>query len=464
MSTAIIMAVLHGAAGSFAQTAQDPPGQAAPVRVYLVPRTVPVTLAEGERPVFAARPPDQVIVWNEAALEAIKKDRTPPPLAARNLAMVHVAVYDAVNAVQPLCRPYGIVVRPPRETSAEAAAAIAAHRVLVDLYPKQAARFQTLLHQAFAGIPEGRSKAEGVALGQFMAEKVLAWRRHDRADRKVRYVPPTGPGLWQPTPPAYAPALLPQWPRVTCFAMRDGRQFRPPLPPALTSAAYTASYREVKALGSKSSTTRTRDQTEIARFWADGDGTVTPPGHWNRIAQTVARSQGNSLAANARLFALLNIALADAGILCWDCKFHFEFWRPIHAIRRAETTGNPDTEADPDWRPLLTTPPFPSYTSGHSTFSAAGAAVLARFYGTDRVSFSSTSESLPGVRRSFTSFWAAAAEAGQSRIYGGIHWQFDNALGLASGRALGEYVCRHFLVPRAPVAVVGRAACPPDSR
>src|SRR5262249_25680005 len=160
-----------------------------------------VRVAEGERPVFPARPPDQVIVWNEAALEAIKKDRTPPPLAARNLAMVHVAVYDAVNSIQPLCRPYGIVVRPPRGTSAEAAAAIAAHRVLVDLYPKQAAHFQSLLHQAFAGIPEGRAKAEGVALGQFVAEKVLAWRRRDRADRKVRYVPPTGPGLWQPTPP-----------------------------------------------------------------------------------------------------------------------------------------------------------------------------------------------------------------------------------------------------------------------
>jgi membrane-associated phospholipid phosphatase len=463
MYSAILLAVLHSAA-SPAQAAQEPIGRPDPFRVYLVPRLIPLANSPRDHIVLPACKPDQVVFWNEALLRAIKADRTPPPLAARNMAMVHVAIYDAVNAVQPLCRPYGIKVRPPRQTSAEAAAAIAAHRVLVDLYPKQAARFHALLHLSFASIPDGRSKAEGVALGQFLAEKVLAWRERDRSGRKVRYTPPTGPGMWQPTPPQYAAALLPQWPRVDCFAMRHGRQFRPPDPPALTSAAYTAGFHELQALGSKHSRARTPEQTEIAWFWADGDGTVTPPGHWNRIAQTVAQAHCLSLAENARLFALLNIALADAGILSWDCKYHYHFWRPIHGIRRADMTGNPDTEADPDWTPLITTPPFPSYTSGHSTFSAAAAAVLRMYFGTDRIRFTSTSETLPSVTRSFASFSAAAAEAGQSRIYGGIHWQFDNLEGLASGRALGEYVCRHFLVAFRPPAVAENGVHPSRAR
>jgi len=464
MYGAILLATLHGAA-SPAQAAWQPLVDGNPARVYLSPRLIPFADTRVEKALLPACKLDQVLLWNEALLRAIKADRTPPPLAARNMAMVHVAMYDAVNAVQPMCRPFGIKIRPPRGTSAEAAAAIAAHRVLVELYPKQAKRFHTLLHQCFVDMPDGRSKAEGVALGQFVAEKVLAWRERDGHGRKVRYVPPTGPGLWQPTPPQYAAALLPQWPRLTCFAMRNGNQFRPPPPPALTSVAYTESFHEVKALGSKYSRTRTPDQTEIAWFWADGDGTATPPGHWNRIAQTVALAHGNSLAENARLFALLNIALADAGILSWDCKYHYHFWRPIHAIRRADTTENPDTEADPDWTPLIATPPFPSYTSGHSTFSAAGAAVLKMYFGTDRIRFTSASESLPNVRRSFASFSAAAAEAGQSRIYGGIHWQFDNIEGLVSGRALGEYVCRHFLVPlRPPALVEGRTLVPTSSR
>jgi membrane-associated phospholipid phosphatase len=230
--------------------------------------------------------------------------------------------------------------------------------------------------------------------------------------------------------------------------MRSGEQFRPPPPPALSSAGYVTSFQEVKALGAAASTTRTPEQTQIALFWADGDGTVTPPGHWNRIAQAVAVARGNSLAGNARLFALLNIALADAAVVAWDCKYKYDLWRPVTAIRCADLTGNPDTAVDPDWTPLIKTPPFPSYTSGHSTFSSAAAAVLANFFGTDALPFATTSEDLPGVTRSFGRFSAAAEEAGMSRIYGGIHWSFDNSAGLTSGRDLGDYVSRHFLLPR----------------
>src|SRR5262249_39189316 len=159
-------------------------------------------------------------------------------------------------------------------------------------------------------------------------------------------------------------------------------------------------------------------------------------------------SQGLTMEENARLFALLNLTMADAGILCWDCKFHFNFWRPVHAIRQADVDGNADTVADPNWTPLLTTPPFPAYTSGHSTFSSAGPAALACFFQTDRVRFTTTSDGLAGVTRTFDSFWAAAEEAGMSRIYGGIHWDFDNQEGLRTGRALAEYICKTYLLPR----------------
>ena len=222
-------------------------------------------------------------------------------------------------------------------------------------------------------------------------------------------------------------------------------EFTPKDPPRLTDAEYTTAFHEVKELGAANSKTRTRDQTEIARFWADGAGTCTPPGHWNQIAQTVARKKHTNLVENARLFALLNIALADAGILCWDCKYKLGFWRPVTGIHHADQDGNPNTQADAAWKPLLDTPPFPSYTSGHSTFSGAAAAVLADVFG-DNISFQTTSDGLPGVTRSFKSFWAAAEEAGQSRIYGGIHWQFDNTEGLALGKTLARLVCRDYLV------------------
>jgi hypothetical protein len=191
----------------------------------------------------------------------------------------------------------------------------------------------------------------------------------------------------------------------------------------------------VRDLGGGESRVRTHDQTVVAFFWADGDGTVTPPGHWNRVAQSVARGRGNTLAENARLFALLNVAMADAGVVCWACKYHFDVWRPVTAVR----------EQDPDWSPLLPTPPFPAYTSGHSSFSGAAAAALAAFCGTDAVRFSSTSDGLPGVVRTYRGFWEAAEEAGMSRIYGGIHWSFDNDAGLKCGREVGEHVAaRHF--------------------
>jgi hypothetical protein len=395
-------------------------------------------------------PGDVVLQWNEVVLQAIRAKRTPAPQAARYLAMVHAAMYDAVNAVENTHTSYHFSKRAGPGTSPDAAAIIAAHRMLVELYPDQVERFDEALDEAMAAIPESPGRAAGVELGQQVAEKLLAWRNRDGARQRSTYAAKLGPGIWQPTPPGYRAALLPHWSRVTCFAMRSGSQFRPADPPALNSEEYTTAFQEVKSLGGRTSTTRTAEQTEIARFWELGEGTVTPPGQWNRIAQTLSRTHGLTLGENARLFALLNLALADAGIVAWDCKYQFNYWRPIQAIREADTTINPETQPDPTWTSLLPTPPFPSYTSGHSTFSSAGAAVLAKYFGTDEVAFRTRSDSLPGVTRSFTSFSTAAAEAGQSRIYGGIHYQFDNVEGLTSGRAVGEYVYRNFLLPLMP--------------
>jgi hypothetical protein len=385
---------------------------------------------------------DMVLLWNEAALAAIKEDHTPPPVAARNLAVLHAAIYDAVNAIDRTHTVFHVNAVAPPGASVEAAAAGAAHRVLNQLYPKQAKRFDAALTDSLAGVPDGPALNGGLALGDSVAAKMLAWRAGDGEGRKGPFVSESAPGLWEPTPPEFKPPLLPHWSEVAPFAATHLSDFDPPLPPALTSKEYTADFNEVKLLGRADSAKRTPDQTVVAWFWEDGAGAVTPPGHWNRIAQSVARSKGTSLVENARLFAVLNFALSDAGVCCWECKFKHRLWRPVTAIRGAADDDNPDTDADPDWHPLLTTPPFPSYVSGHSSFSGAGAAVLADFFG-DEMKVTATSEAFPGMTRTFLSFSAAAAEAGRSRIYGGIHYECDNREGLAMGRAVGRYCSRN---------------------
>ncbi len=386
----------------------------------------------------SAKGTDLVLDWNATLLNAVATDKTAPPLAARNMAMVHGAIY-AANYVIDQIDTVGL-----EGVSRKAALAAAAHRVLFNLYPTQTATFDTQLVSSLAKVPDGQSENVGLALGQFVAYQVLAWRSMDGLNNVVSYTPGTEPGDWQPTPPDFLPALLPQWRDGMPFVITSGSQFRPAGPPALDSAEYAAEFNQVKALGRLNSTTRTAEQTEIAQFWADGAGTFTPPGHWNLIAERVALAQQNTLSENARLFALLNIAEADAGIVAWDAKYEYNFWRPVTAIRRADTDGNLGTVANPTWTPLLGTPPFPEYTSGHSTFSGAADAVLTSFFGD--LSFTSTSVGLPGVVRAFDSFTEAADEAGISRIYGGIHFQSANEDGLASGRALGNYVIKNFTV------------------
>ena len=388
---------------------------------------------------------DVVTDWNAAALNAIRANRTTPPQASRALAILHVAIYDAVNGIFRTHETYLVESAVPASASIEAAASAAAHHVLVTLFPATSSRFDDLLTQILAAVPDGPRKRTGIEWGESVARQILAVRANDNADAVVAAPPGDGPGFWEPTPPAFAPYLLPQWAFVAPFAMPTSSFMRPLGPPALASSRWAADYNEVKSLGAAAGSSRTPEQSQIALFWADGAGTETPPGHWNRIAQSVAASRGTTLADNARLFALLNIAMADAAICAWDAKYSFDFWRPVTAIRNGDADGNAATDADPSWSPFIVTPPFPEYVSGHSTFSGAASKVLAMFYGTDRVAFTVGSDGAPGVMRAFTSFAAAANEAALSRLYGGIHFRSANEDGLAAGTAIGELTVTGFL-------------------
>ena len=402
---------------------------------------------------------DTVVDWNATLLEVIRVDRTTPLVAARALAMVHLAMYDAVNAIDRGYESYAVDVRAARGTSPEAAAAQAAFRVATALFPGQTPRFEAALEETLATVRPGRARAAGLRLGDRVGGAILALRSDDGSSATVAYTPGTDPGDWVPTPPAFANALLPHWAGVRPFGIASGSQFRPPAPPALAGAQYAAEFNEVKAIGSATSPTRTPDETAIALFWADGAGTFTPPGHWNQIAEDILVRKRTDLATSARLLALLNVAEADAVIVYWDAKFAYDRWRPVTAIRRADTDGNAATEADPSWTPLIVTPPFPTYTSGHSTFSGASSEILAAFFGDDYAFETLGEPSLGLPPRRFPSFAAAAEEAGMSRLYAGIHFASDNIQGLTDGRAVADYVLEH-VARRRPRAGLDNAGGP----
>jgi hypothetical protein len=384
---------------------------------------------------------DVIIDWNNVLLDTIRTNSLGPQPSTRIIASMNTAMYDAVNSVTRTHQPYHVNMTADPGTSREAAAAQAAYRVLSGLVPASQAKYDAALSTSLSGVTDGPGKSAGIALGNTVGAAILTLRANDGASAVVPYTPGSDPGDWRPTPPANAPALLPQWATMTPWAMTSPSQFRNPNgPPALDSAEYTAAFNEVKAIGSATSATRTPDQSNIARFWVSPAGTSTAPGHWIRIAETVAEFQGNTLEENARMFALIGIAQADATISCWDNKYLYDHWRPVTAIRAAETDGNPDTSADPNWSSFITTPNHPSYLSNHSAVSGASGAVLADFFGTDNISFMSSSEGLIVPDRTFDSFSQASAEAASSRLYAGIHWRYDNEDGLAGGRALGHYV------------------------
>ena len=386
--------------------------------------------------------------WNGILLDAVRAEKSLPPRASRAMACVNVSIFEAVNGILGLYEPYHLTGPAPPGTSPEAAAVAAAYKSLSDLFPAQRNVFDAALKASLSAIPEGPSKSAGISWGLKMADEIMDLRADDGSTGEVIHKYPSGAGWWTPTPPDFASGLLPNWVDVKPWAMAKGSQFRPPPPPAVGSAEYLRAFSEVARLGRIDSPWRTKEQSQIVLFWADGPGTSTPPGHWLLAALKLANQRSLPLQESSRLFALLSMAMADAAVVSWDSKYHYDHWRPVTGIQHADLEGSGKTRAATPWMPFIGTPPFPSYTSGHSTFSGSASRILALFFGTDAVPFSLVSEGLPGVERFFASFSQAAEEAGQSRIYGGIHWQYDNQAGLASGRALADHVFSSRLRPR----------------
>ena len=390
---------------------------------------------------------DVVLHWNQLLLESLPSQPPRVPLS-RNMAMVHIAMFDAVNAIDRSYEPYAAEVKASRGASLEAAAAQAAHDTLAALYPSRQAIYDAALAEDLAGIPAGRAR-QGIAIGKEVARQILDLRADDGASDIVTYTPPNDdPGQWQPTPPDFSAATSAHVPLVTPFATTSSAQFRPGPPPALDSEAYAAAFNATKAIGSANSTTRTAEQTQTAMLWR-----VPLTNHmvWNDIAQDVSEAQGLSITENARLFALLNMGLHDGLQTSFASKFHYGLWRPVTAIQRADEDGNPATEADPNWTTLHpSTPPYPTYAGNASTIGATSATVLAGFFGTDAVPFTIdwSRYGFAGVSRSYDGFWDAAVEQAVSREYGGIHFSFDSAAGQQIGANVGNYVVANFLTPQ----------------
>lgn len=373
---------------------------------------------------------NQVLEWNELLIDTVRGDNSGPNLSSRNLAILHTAIFDAVNAITGARRPYRFAVPLEGEASVEAAAAGAAHEVISALYPVAARRADKIVAPF--------SDTNGLALGRMIARMALRSRENDGINADKPYIPSAEPGQWRRTPPYFRPPATPQWRDVTLFALPEKESFVSPPPPALGSPEFLSAVNEVKTLGGKISSVRTPEQTLIAKFWSDFSYTSMPPGHWHQIAASICRDRHVSLEDSARLFALLSVAQADAAIICWETKYRYNLWRPVTAIQRE----------DKKWDALLPAPPFPAYTSGHSTFSKASAEILTHFFGSDDIAFSARSDTVPNVIRNFASFSECADEIGMSRIYGGIHYSFDNEMGKATGQRIGKYVAANFLLPR----------------
>jgi membrane-associated phospholipid phosphatase len=408
-------------------------------------QVAPAANAATDKQQKSAQPVNAVIEWNRTLLVIVRTPGAQPATihSTRNFAILHAAIYDAVNNIDPKFSPYLVRLSDvPRSASKIAAADQSAHDVLVSLYPAFQASLDTELQQDLARLHDNEGKAQGIAVGQAVAGQLLAARSADGANvTPPVYVPGTQPGDYQLTPPNFAAADFTQWPQVTPFAIARADEFRPGPPPTLTSATYTNVFNEVKDLGLITSTTRTAEQTVIGKFW---NGNIQD--FWNEIAQTAALSHHLNLENSARLFALLNISLADTTIAFFEAKYTYNFWRPVTAVQLAGTDGNPQTDPEPAWVPLSTkTAPDPSYPGAHSAISKAGATVLGFYFG-DRFTFDVTSESVAGTTRHFTSFSGAAQEAGLSRIYAGQHFRTDHIAGKTLGRRVAESIDNRILL------------------
>jgi PAP2 superfamily len=381
-----------------------------------------------------------VVAWNQALLQIVQTAGAQPATIhpTRSFAILHAAIYDAVVSITHSGPPYLFSVTAPHGARPDAAAATAGHDTLVALYPAMQTTLDQQLAAELATIPDGAGKQEGIKVGQTVAALMLALRANDGSGvTPPPFVPGNQPGDYQLTPPKFLAPVFTQWPGVTPFVLREADQFRPGPFPALTSQAYARAINEVQSLGQDTSTTRTPDQTVVGKFWA---GPIWNT--WNEIANNATLAHQTSLERTARLFAVLNLSIADGVIAFYEAKYHYQLWRPITAIRLANTDGNPATTANPNWNPLATTPPDPSYPGAHSATSGIASVVLAAFFG-NRHHIEVTSDVLPGIVRTFDSYSDVQTEAGLSRIFAGVHSRLDHVSGIELGHDIA-----HFVLPR----------------
>ncbi len=390
-----------------------------------------------------------VLRWNRVLQETIRTPGQHPGtiFPVRSFAMMHAAMFDAVNSIERTHTPYLAEVAAGSRASQEAAAAKAARDVLAALYPTRQAVFDSELGASVEGIPAFRA-FEGMRVGEIVAARMLEARANDGwSVTPPPFILPATPGNWQPTPPANAPAGFTQFPAVVPFAITSSGHFTPNPPPALTSAEYAADLNEVKEIGSVTSTKRTADQTQVALLWANVNTPTSVWFVWNNVARSLAISRQTTTAENARLFALMNISFHDALQTTMASKFVYGLWRPVTAIRRADEDNNPDTSPDPNWLPLLGTPPYPTYAGNHAAIGTSQSTILGLFFGRDDIPFQHTWEGPGGATRSYAGFTAMANEEERSRVYGGIHFTFDQVAGQSAGRNVANYVFLNLMKP-----------------
>ena len=381
---------------------------------------------------------DVVTDWNERAVSAGYAARITPSESARIIAMVHLAMFEALNSIEPRYAPYRGRLATESSASREAAGASAAHYLLARLYPDHAKEMDKTLAASLAAVSDGPAKTEGMRLGEQAARAMLDERRGDNADAANAYRPFTVAGKYVPT---NFPAT-PHWGAVRPFALKSASQFIPVAPYALTTPQWAKDYAEVKKMGAKTGSARSAEQTEIARFWE-----LTGAATYNPVARQLSAANSLDLLDNARLFALFSMAAADAGVAIWNAKYKYNFWRPVTAIRNGDLDGNNATERDPLWEPFITTPMHPEYPCAHCTFQATAASALETFFGSNAATFNLTSTTAPGVTRKFNNLSDYVAEVVNARVYDGVHYRTSGEAGAAMGRKIGQYTVANYLKP-----------------